>query len=263
MTRGKGGGVQIVAPIPLPISQEGQDIAEGNREGHTNLQKFGRNTDIDIAASEDIWDGGGTWVAPTVARVHNIASTSANDDGDPAGSGAQTVEIFGLDASFLLQSETIILNGLTDVPTVNSYTMIHRMIVRSAGATGANAGDITATAVTDATVTAQISAGFNQTLMAIYQIPAGKTGYIQRFYASIHAGSPTGKSDVELRVQPDGEVFQIKNIQGISTAGSSHFDHPFPLPLAISALTTIKLIAAVTANSMDISAGFDLILVDD
>ncbi len=47
------------------------EIAKGNVPGHSTVNKFGRNTDIDTAAKEDIWDGGGLWVAPTQARKHD------------------------------------------------------------------------------------------------------------------------------------------------------------------------------------------------
>ena len=71
------------------------DIPSGGISGTTSVNKFGRNTDIDTAV-EDVWDGGGTWVAPTQVRTHDIVSTSTSDDGDPVGVGARTIRVYGL-----------------------------------------------------------------------------------------------------------------------------------------------------------------------
>ena len=64
------------------------EVPRGNVPGVTSVNKFGRSTDVDTGY-RDVWDvvGTKTWVAPTTARVHNIKSSSASDDGDPAGVG--------------------------------------------------------------------------------------------------------------------------------------------------------------------------------
>ena len=79
------------------------------------VNKFGRNTDVDSAAAEDVWDGGGIWVAPTAARVHNLVSADAADDA--AGTGAQTVLVTGLDGTWTETSETVTMDGITPVAT--------------------------------------------------------------------------------------------------------------------------------------------------
>lgn len=233
-------------------------IARGVVKGYSSILKFGRNADVDTAANEDIWDGGSIWVPPTAARIHNIASTDAtDDDGDD---GARTVEVFGLDASFLEISEIVTLNGVSSVATVNSYLRIHRMIIRSAGVDGINNGIITATAVTDATVTAQISIGQNKTLMAVYTIPANKTGYMTSFFGNMNRANSTGSADIRLLVRPENEVYQVKNHSGIISAGTSHYQHKYDIPLPIDEKSDVKLDANVSSNNTDVSGGFDIVL---
>lgn len=236
------------------------DYPRGLFPGVSTVNKFGRNPDVDTAAAEDVWSYGGTWVAPTTARIHNIASTSASDTS--AGTGAQQIEVQGLNGSYALTTETITLNGTTNVPTVNSYIIIHRMIVKPAGSGNYNVGTITATAQTDGTVTASIAVGENQTLMAIYQVPAGKTAYMRKYYASINA-TTGGAADVRLWVYPFGEAWQLKHILGLSTSGSSFICYEFNPNLKITEKSLIRLSAAASANNMDISGGFDLVLVDN
>lgn len=248
-------------PVVFPSNDPswGQlSLARGVIKGHSAVLKFGRNTDVDTAANEDIWDGGGVWVPPTAARIHNLASTDAtDDDGDD---GARTVEVFGLDANFLEISETVTLNGVSNVSTVNSYTRIHRMKVKTAGVDGQNNGTIAATAVTDATVTAQISIGQNQTLMAIYTILAGKTGYMVSFFANMNRSNSTGSADIRLLIRPENEVYQVKAHVGIIGSGTSHFMHVYIVPLKINAKSDIKIDGNVSSNNTDLSAGFDLAL---
>jgi hypothetical protein len=171
------------------------ELSKGNISGHSKVNKFGRTTNCDSGVPTDIHDGANStddvaiWVAPTQARIHNIVSTSVADDS--AGVGAKTIQVYGLTAWDALEvSETIIMDGTTDVPTNNLYVIIHRMKVLTCGATAINVGVITATATpTDATVTAQINALEGQTQMALYGIPSGITAYMLGYYAAAVKGS--------------------------------------------------------------------------
>ncbi len=241
-------------------------IARGNIRGVSHENIFGHNPVIDTNTDpEDIWDKGGVWVEPTAPRIHQIVSTSSDDDGAPLGDGAQTVLIEGLDANFLPQEETIILNGQTNVPTASTYCMIHRMTVKSAGSGGGNAGIITATADTDSTVTAQINVGNNVTGMCIYQIPAGKTGYLVHFWAALdEGGGGTGHADAEIQDKEFGEVWRVHNFFGLVTTGTSHFNQRDHVYERFESKTIIKIhIVEVTASGTSISGGLEFILVDD
>lgn len=225
----------------------------------TSVNKFGRNEDVD-ATPEDIWDGGGTWVAPTAARVHAIVSTDAGDDGNPPGVGARTVQVYGLtswDADET--SEVITLNGAGAENTTNSYVIIHRMKVLTAGTSGPNVGVITATAATDSTVTAQIAAGEGQTQMAIYGVPSTQIAYMTQYYFGVNratAGSYNGIIQVNPEPGDNAATYITKHLIG----SSGHFAHEFKPPIKFPGPCIIKARADVTNINSDISAGFDLIL---
>ena len=228
--------------------------------GHSSVNTFGRNSDIDIADGfEDIWDLGGTWNEPSASQVYTFTSTSALDTS--AGVGARTMEIFGLDSVGALQNETLTLNGTTDITAANSYSMIHQMIVRTAGVSATNVGTITASANTDASITAQINATNNQTLMAIYKIPAGNDGCVTNFFVNLNrSAGATTSVDVILYAKPNGEVWQIKQLNGVINVGTSHFNHFYGVPNCFEPLTLIKLAADVTADDTFVSGGYDLVL---
>jgi len=260
--------IVIIALVVIAASPDTQlkraydfffEAGRGAITNYSTVLKFGRNVDVDTGATEDIWDGGGIWVAPTTARLHTIVSGSASDTS--AGTGARTVEIYGLGDTGLLQTETITMAGTSDVTTTLEYTMIHRMIVRAAGSGGGNVGIVSATAITDATVTAQIAISNNQTLMAIYQVPSDKKGCIVGYYADMNRSVTTGAANIFLVAKPDGEVFQIKQVNGIVGAGGSIFQRDFKLPSCFDPLTILKLQATTSANNTDVSAGFDIVLI--
>lgn len=237
------------------------DVARGLIPGISHINKFGRNTDVDTS-EEDIWDGGGTWAPPTTARTHQLVSTSTADAS--GGTGARTVEIFGLDAGFVLQNEIVTMNGTTNVATASAYTMIHRMIVRTAGSGEKNAGTITATADTDGTVTAQITIGFNQTLMAIFQIPANTTGYMRHLCWYLNKAGGAGVfADMRLYAKPPGEVWQLKHVAGLASDGDNS-DHVEFLPHKVFlAKTLIRVASIASALNQDVSVEYDVILVQD
>jgi len=66
-------------------------IALGNVSGYSHINKFGHNSVIDTNTDpEDVWDGGGLYVPPTAARIHQFASTDANDAGTLVHTGTIT-----------------------------------------------------------------------------------------------------------------------------------------------------------------------------
>jgi hypothetical protein len=234
------------------------EIAKGNIDKHSLVHIYGRNTDIDLAASEDVWDGGGVWVAPTTARVHNIVSDSVNDDGDPVGTGVRTLTIHGLDANYDEISETITMNGTTDVPSVNAYTIIHRMVSVTVGSTGSNVGTITATAVTDATVTCQMNPTNNQSFLGVYQVPANKTAYVISFHSAIMS-LVSGVVKTSLLQKPFGAQYLLEHVLGISVLGKDEFI--FSYFKAFPAKTTFKMQSTTTVDDKDIFGRLCLLLV--
>lgn len=245
------------------------ELVDGDIASYCTVNKFGRANNVN-GNFADIWDRANTaddqdiWIAPTQARIHDIASDSASDDGDPAGVGARIIRVFGLpDWDTAEVSEDIVLNGVTDVPTVNSYVIIHRMRVLTKGATNVNVGKITATAQTDGTITAEIWPGQGQTQMAIYGIPSTQAAYMTSFWAGLNKAT-AGNVDIFLREnsEPDSELlnFLIKHTFGLSSTGSSHVRHPFDPYYKIPGPAIIKVQGRGDPDNMDVSAGFDLIL---
>lgn len=253
------GDVALANPIP---TLDGLAIARGVASTLSTIHKFGENTDVDTAAPEDLWEAPTTtWVAPTTARLHDIVSSSAADDGSPAGTGAWVVTVEGLDASGVFQTEDVTLNGIGAVSTANTYTMIHRMFVLTAGSGGENAGTITATAATDGTITAQIDPTLNQTHMAIYKVPAATTAYLVSWYGG-HIGSTNADLDFQLlRLAPAANsVWRPVQVQGVMGSGNSHFRHDQLLPIAFPTGTIIKVRVTTSANNQGAFGGFDLVL---
>lgn len=249
----------------IPASDFSLEIARNRIPGVYSINKFGLNVDIDAASEEDVWDGGGTWTAPTQARTHDITSTDTNDTS--AGTGARTIRIHGLkDWDTAEVSEDITMNGTSNVETVNSYVIIHRMQVLTKGASGPNVGTITATAQTDSTVTAQIGASNGQTLMAIYGIPSTQVLYMTDFYTGI-SRQTTSAFDATLRFNPEPDVeltgFLIRHRIGGHSQGSSHIVEDFVPYKKFEGPGILKVSAGTTTNNSEISAGFDAIIIDN
>lgn len=235
------------------------EVAKGNVANHISVNVFGRNPDIDLAATEDVWPYGGDWTAPTTARVHNIASSDANDTA--AGTGARTVLVTGLNGSYAITSEPVTLNGVASVATVNSYIFISEIKVTSAGSGLVNAGVITATAQTDATVSCSITAGKNKSSMGIYQVPAGYTAYLSYYQSGFQNATGGAYCDVELLSKPDGGVFEVIAYHGLINTGTSVEDDYYYSPVVLTEKTIIKARATTSANNSNVQVRLCLTLV--
>jgi len=220
---------------------------------HSCEFKFGVNEAVS-ATEEDVWGEGGTLSLLSSDEQMNIASSSANDT--VAGTGARTIVVTGISAG-AITSETVILNGTSNVLTTNSYEMIHRMKVLTAGSGGANAGKISATAATAGTVQGCIIAGENQSLQCIYKVPDGKSAIVLGLDAT------SGKNDdvrFRLRVKEPDEVFTTKwreNIYQAAHTQSFNANHVYPAGSVIK--LTAQLISGAGTN--EVGGSFALVLV--
>lgn len=263
------------------------EVAKGNIPGHFAVNKYGRATSGIQITVTDIWDRADAaatqqiWLAPTAARVHEILSTSDADSDSGGtiaqGQGARTIRIFGLKTWATKEtSEDIIMDGTAtganSVDTVESYVIIHRMKVLTHGTAGPNVGIITATAVTDGTVTAQIGVGNGQTEMSIYGIPSTQKAYMGNFDVNAHnTGNPSTviETDFELLVNehpdvdPTSAAFLVKANMGLIATGSTVFPKVYDPPFRIDGPAIIKFQATATTADTEGVAEYDLILVDN
>jgi hypothetical protein len=145
-------------------------VARGQIDGHTPVEIFGYSPNIANTAQGPMWEGqtqsGGLYTPPSSAAPLVLVSSSASD------TTALSVRIEGCGADFVALTETIALNGTTNVTTTNSFLRINAMYVTN----GTNVGTITAKI--SSTTYAQINAGVGQTQMSIYTVPAGYTFYL-------------------------------------------------------------------------------------
>lgn len=102
------------------------EIAKGVIADHSVINKFGHNTDIDTAASEDVWDGGGLNIQPTTDRVHTIASTSVEDAGTLLSSG--TVTSGGLtsliDSTATFSTDTVAVGDIILIDSLQDHSVV-------------------------------------------------------------------------------------------------------------------------------------------
>ena len=110
-----------------------------------------------------------------------------------------------------------------------------------------------------------IGTGNNQTLMAIYTVPNGKTAYMTCYYA--HHNPATGQDPTSNPIKlwasdrENSYAKQIKHIVGLPNGdGFQHFFNPYT---KFTQKTDIFITASPVGKDANVSAGFDLILVDN
>lgn len=221
------------SPVPMSDFLYLSAVSSGAVTGTSSVFKFGFNPDIN-GVEETVWDHGGIYAYPAAAIQMSVSSSSVNDTA--AGTGARTVFVAGLDANYNEISETVTLNGQTPVLTSALFLRINRASVVSAGSGETAADDIyvgtgVVSAGVPATVYARIRLGDNQTLMAVWTVPSGYTGYILK--GNIGTGTVHINQYIVARLvqRPFGGVFRTASKVTLQN-GEIAFDFVFPVPFA-------------------------------
>ena len=235
------------------------DIAEGNVSDHDVLRVLGYNGDVGNA-EEDVWDAGAGYAFPAAGGIQmEVVSGSEDDDGDPAGTGVNTVSIHYLDANYAEQTETVTLNGTTAVATTATDILrVNHFHSATVGSGGKAAGNISLRATADTPVYAQITAGNNNALSGVWTVPAGKTAYIVCWTIGAAGGNKDAKFILKATCSITGTltsgIFQAIDIGVLEDAGV-HI--PFEVPVKVPATGDIKISVVSAAQSAKCSASFE------
>ena len=243
------------------------EVARGNIPGHVAVAVQGDNPDVD--GPEDVWSQGATWVAPVAATKHNVVSSSTADDS--TGTGLRTALFYGLDADWNIASETITMDGTTNVLTTKSYSRQNGLIGLTFGSGGLNAGTVTSTTADAATtVTTGMPIGKGRAMSAIYSVPLGKTLYIVAFGGALvktaAAGTAAVEIDLQVRLNADtdtaGWITVVEG--GEQTTGTSTENFVLPFPAVVAAKSDVKLrVSLASTTNIDFAGRFNGIQIDD
>ena len=241
---------QFMDMIRLP--NYGLGVAKGQFDDITHIHKFGAVPAMSQNTTGTIWDVNDTtypWSSFDTAGTLSIPAVNASDNG-------KSIVLVGLDSDYLELTETVTVSSSGATTTTQSFKRIFRAYVTNGSVT--NVGDIVVQK--GGTTVATIKAGKAQTLMAVYTVPAGKTGYLLKGVATCQAGADaTGDMFVRYFGQDSFRVGHTFEVSG--TGGEYNYD--FGVPVKIPAKSDIDVRCSVRSNNARVTAAFDIILDED
>lgn len=209
--------------------------------------KFGYNDTV-AGTIEDVWEGSAPYMYLSDAQRITLTSDSTADSTD--GTGALTVEIQGLDSSYLTIKDTMTCLGVDIDTSARYFLRLYRAIVLTAGSQEINAGILTFKNTAGDTTLALISKKSGQTLMALWTVPANTTFCLRKYYIS----ETTNKStQVYLFVKPFGGVYNLKHHAVLI---EDTWQYTFDRPLEITEKSEITIRAMSEGGGGKVSAGF-------
>ena len=230
--------------------------------GFGSIHKFGAVPAMSQNTLGTIWDRNDTvypWatvdadgiLTVQVVAYNNEASIQTNNDGD-------SVNILGLDADFNEIEETVTIASGT-ATTTKTFRRVYRawfidnasfeptanrILIKSGGPAG--------------TVVAQITEDVGQTLMSIYTIPAGYTGYLMRIDCTAQS-SASGTLGIYARFGNVGS-FRIQHRAEVVGTGGPYIVE-YPVPLAFPEKSDIDARMHTFSNNGRYTATMDFLLV--
>ena len=228
------------------------EIFKGQKTGHKTFHQHGHNDAVGTSFV-DIWGKNAKMIYLSSAETMNMVSDDVNDAS--AGTGARTIKVEGLDNDFNEISETVVMNGTTNVLTTLSYRRVTDITTLTAGTGLENAGQIKATSTSTTEDQSIMEPLTNHSLNGRYTSPVGKAA----IFASYEINVAKGK-DV---------VIDIRAGNGEAVTQSVHLNHIFqntifsPVPDAIvGEKTDILFRAKSDAASTGVTCAFNIIEID-
>jgi hypothetical protein len=227
------------------------NVARGKVRGALMIHKFGAVPEVANASTGTVWDKPTTvypWSAFDTAGPITASIANASDNG-------KQVIVLGLDENYEEVEEIFTLSSTATVAGAISFKRVFRAFVTNGSDN--NVGDINFTK--GDTDVLRITSGKAQTLMAIYTVPAGKTGYLYKGVCSAQAtADATGNMFIRYFGQ---QAFRIGH--SFEVSGGSQYDYEFSFPIQIPEKSDIDIRVTVRTNKGRYTAAFDLLLLEE
>ena len=229
--------------------------------GFGQIHKFGAVPAMSQDTNGTIWDEDDTvypWATIDSNGVLTVSVVAPNNEGTLRTThDGDTVEIQGLDGDYNLQTETVTISG-SSATTTNNFKRVFR--ARFIAATGFDPNSERILIQSGGTTVAKILEDLGQTLMSIYTIPAGYTGYLMRLDVTAQ-GTATGS--FKLFARPSGAgSFQLKHIAEVNGVGGP-YQLEYPIPQSFTEKTDIDARMHTFSNNGRYTCTFDILLVDN
>lgn len=228
-----------------PTEDTRLNIARGLVRGTSHIHKFGAVPSMSTNTTGTVWDVGDTlypWTAFNSGSTLTIAANVA-DNGN-------NVTIYGLDANYNPIEETVTISGGA-ATTTKTFIRVYRAFCSTQN--GYNV-DIKVSTTTVARITASLA----QTLMSVYTVPAGYTGYLTKGTMSAQAGADaTGNMFVRYFGQSSFRVGHSFEVSG----GGGQYIYDFAVPIAIPEKSDIDVRITTRSNNGRFTTAFDLLLI--
>lgn len=246
---------QITGSMPVGSSKPFYfEIQQGLIPGYAFNHKFGAAPSM-AAGTATVWDVDDTlypWDAlGSGGSIVNVGRNNVADNGF-------IVTVQGLDENYEFAEENITITS-ADQTGSQLFTRVNRAFISDSGSTNIGNIDIEAGAAGGTTV-GRITAGYGQTLMALYTVPAGKTGYL--IHMACTGSSDTDASGSIRKREFEQDAFRIQHAFELQIRGGQ-YDYTFGAPLVFSEKTDIEITIVNRSNNKRITTAFDLLLVDN
>ena len=226
------------------------NVARGKVRGASQIHKFGATPSQSTNTTATLWDKEDTlypWSAFDTAGVLVAAQVGADDNG-------KVVTIQGLDENYELISETFTLSSAGTVTGTQTFKRVYRGFISSGSD---NVGQLNFSR--GGTQVLRILAGAGQTLMAIYTVPAGYTGYLYHGNSSAE-GSAHGTGFMYARYN-SATAFRVAHTFEVNGDGGA-YDYKFSFPQELPEKTDIDVrITTGNSNNGRFTAAFDILLI--
>lgn len=162
-------------------------------------------------------------------------------------SDSNNVTVYGLDANYDMINEVVTLNGTTGVLTTQSFLRVHSIVCDTT-----NTGTVTAKVGVD--TLAEIRPNQLKSLMAVYTVPRGYTGFIMGVDASVNKGHD---AVIDMYARASGDF----KIQFTSDVYQSAYSYRPAIPIKLPQMTDIDFrVSGVENSNTRVACGFELVL---
>ena len=208
---------------------------------------------------ETVWPTGGLYPWPSVASTIQIYSGDPEDNA--SGNGARTVEVSGLGSDWTERIETVILDGLTGVDTINQFLRVNSVRVTSVGSNNSNIGIIYADHSVEGTLQT-IPVGYNRSQAAVISSPAGFNVGLLGYYASLFAPSQVSLAEAAFLAHKENEPYNVLISEILPNPSDTDINPKVPYFLPEKTDLEIITITDIGNRDSTISAGFSGVYID-